>query len=227
MDTAFWINNPMVLFNKDKIMELWPLQTMSIEEKLNGITRLVLVLTILGYLITKNIKIIVTGAITLFSLVLLYKMKMENTLKTNMKDLNAKEGFTNPELYKMLRKNFTEPSVTNPAMNVLLTEIDDNPNRKTAAPCYNKVVENDMNEKTKEFITNNFDDKTNIDERLFKDLGDSFVFDQSMRTWNSTPNTSIPNDQKSFAEYCYGDMISCKEGDEFACTRSAPPHWIN
>jgi hypothetical protein len=227
MDTAFWINNPMVLFNKDKIMELWPLQTMSIEEKLNGITRLVLVLTILGYLITKNIKIIVTGAITLFSLVLLYKMKMENTLKTNMKDLNAKEGFTNPELYKMLRKNFTEPSVTNPAMNVLLTEIDDNPNRKTAAPCYNKVVENDMNEKTKEFITNNFDDKTNIDERLFKDLGDSFVFDQSMRTWNSTPNTTIPNDQKSFAEYCYGDMISCKDGDEFACARSAPPHWIN
>jgi len=227
MDTAFWINNPMVLFNKDKIMELWPLQTMSIEEKLNGITRLVLVLTILGYLITKNIKIIVTGAITLFSLVLLYKMKMENTLKTNMKDLNAKEGFTNPELYKMLRKNFTEPSVTNPAMNVLLTEIDDNPNRKTAAPCYNKVVENDMNEKTKEFITNNFDDKTNIDERLFKDLGDSFVFDQSMRTWNSTPNTTIPNDQKSFAEYCYGDMISCKDGDDFACARSAPPHWIN
>jgi hypothetical protein len=227
MNTAFWINNPMVLFNKDKIMEIWPLQNMTIEEKLNGITRLVLILTILGYLTTKNIKIIVTGAITLFSLVLLYKMKMENTLKTNIKDLNIKEGFTNPELYKMLRKNFTEPSVTNPAMNVLLTEIDDNPNRKTAAPCYNKVVENDMNEKTKEFITNNFDDKTNIDERLFKDLGDSFVFDQSMRTWNSTPNTSIPNDQKSFAEYCYGDMISCKEGDEFACTRSAPPHWVN
>ena len=227
MNTAFWLNNPMVLFNKDKIMEIWPLQNMTIEEKLNGITRLVLLLTILGYLITKNIKIIATGAITLFSLVLLYKMKMENTLKGNIKDLNIKEGFTNPELYKMLRKNFTEPTVTNPAMNVLLTEIDDNPNRKTAAPCYNKIVENDINEKTKEFITNNFDDKTNIDERLFKDLGDSFVFDQSMRTWSCTPNTTIPNDQKSFAEYCYGDMVSCKEGDEFACTRSAPPHWIN
>jgi hypothetical protein len=227
MNTAFWINNPMILFNKDKIMEIWPLENMTIEEKLNGITRLVLLLTILGYLITKNIKIIITGAITLFSLVLLYKMKIENKLKTNIKDLNIKEGFTNPELYKMLRKNFTEPSVTNPIMNVLLTEIDDDPNRKTAAPCYNKVVENDLNEKTKEFITNNFDDKTNIDERLFKDLGDSFVFDQSMRTWNSTPNTTVPNDQQSFAEYCYGDMISCKEGDEFACTRSAPPHWIN
>jgi hypothetical protein len=227
MNTAFWINNPMVLFNKHKIMEIWPLENMTIEEKLNGITRLVLLLTILGYLITYNIKIIITGAITLFSLVLLYKMKMENTLKNNIKDLNIKEGFTNPELYKMLRKNFTEPTTTNPVMNVLLTEIDDNPDRKTAAPCYNKVVENDLNEKTKEFITNNFDDKTNIDERLFKDLGDSFVFDQSMRTWNSTPNTSIPNDQKSFAEYCYGDMISCKEGDEFACTRNAPPHWIN
>ena len=227
MDTAFWLNNPRVLFNKDKIMEIWPLQNMTIEEKLNGITRLVLLLTVLGYLITKNIKIILTGTITLFSLVLLYKMKMENSLKTTINDLNNKEGFTNPELYKMLRKNFTEPSVKNPAMNVLPTEIDDNPNRKTAAPSYNKVVENDMNEKTKEFIINNFDDKTNIDERLFKDLGDSFSFDQSMRTWNSTPNTSIPNDQKAFAEYCYGDMISCKEGDELACTRSGPPHWIN
>ena len=149
MNTAFWLNNPIVLFNKDKIMEIWPLENMTIEEKLNGITRLVLLLTILGYLITYNIKIIITGAITLFSLVLLYKMKMENTLKNNIKDLIIKEGFTNPELYKMLRKNFTEPTTTNPVMNVLLTEIDDNPDIKTSAPCYNKVVENDLNEKTK------------------------------------------------------------------------------
>ena len=224
MDTAFWINNPIVLFNKDNIMEIWPIETMTIEEKLNSITRLVLILTILGYLITKQMKIIITGAITIFSLILFYKMKIP--LNDNIKKIN-KEGFTNPELYKILRTNFTEPSVTNPSMNVLLTEIDDNPNRKTAAPGYNKIVENDMNEKTKEFITNNFDDKTNIDERLFKDLGDSFVFDQSMRTWHCTPNTTIPNDQEAFAKFCYGDMVSCKENDELACTRNAPPHWIN
>jgi hypothetical protein len=49
----------------------------------------------------------------------------------------------------------------------------------------------------------------------------------SMRQWYSTPNTKVMNDQKEFAEFCYGDMISCKEGNELACTRNAPPHWIN
>jgi hypothetical protein len=45
--------------------------------------------------------------------------------------------------------------------------------------------------------------------------------------FNATANTQIPNDQKSFAEFCYGDMTSCKEGNEMACTQSMPPHWIN
>ena len=49
-------------------------------------------------------------------------------------------------------------------MNVLPTEIQDNPERNQAAPAYNKAVEKEINEKTKEFITNNFDDKTNIDD---------------------------------------------------------------
>jgi len=53
------------------------------------------------------------------------------------------------------------------------------------------------------------------------------MFDRSMVQFNATANTTIPNDQKSFAEFCYGDMISCKEGNALACTRSAPPNWIN
>jgi hypothetical protein len=111
-------------------------------------------------------------------------------------------------------------------MNVLLTDIADNPDRKAAAPAYNSAVETEMNNKTMEFVSNNFNDP-NIDERLFKDLGDNYEFDQSMRTWYATPNTRVMNDQKSFAEYCYGDMISCKEGNDFACTRNAPPRWTN
>ena len=71
-----------------------------------------------------------------------------------------------------------------------------------------------------------FDDP-NIDQRLFKDLGDSFNFDQSMRSWYATPNTQVPNDQKAFAEYLYGDMPSCKEGDKFSCMQGTSPRWTN
>jgi hypothetical protein len=38
----------------------------------------------------------------------------------------------------------------------------------------------------------------------------------------TTPNTTIPNDQKGFAEFCFGDMISCKQGNEMACQRFNP-----
>ena len=83
-----------------------------------------------------------------------------------------------------------------------------------------------MNNDTQKFVASTFDDP-NIDEKLFKDLGDNFNFDQSMRSWYATPNTQIPNDQHAFAEWCYGDMVSCKQGSELACSRSGPPRWTN
>ena len=113
-------------------------------------------------------------------------------------------------------------------MNVLLTEINDNPTRNAAAPAYEPSVNDNINKETINMVKKNFIDE-NIDERLFKDLGDSYTFDQSMRTWYATANTQVPNDQGSFAEFCYGGMISCRDetNNEEACTRNAPPRWTN
>ena len=192
---------------------------MSFEAKLNAMTRLVTLLTLLGYLLTKNIKILLSGLVTLGAIILLFFIKKDN---------GKKEGYTNAELYSILKDDYTEPSVKNPMMNVLLTEIADNPQRKEAAPAFNPIVEADLNEKTKQFVTKNFDDPA-IDERLFNDLGDNFTFEQSMRAWNPMPSTTIPNDQKAFTDYCFGDMIACRDdnNNELACVRNSPPRWIN
>ena len=40
-----------------------------------------------------------------------------------------------------------------------------------------------------------------------------------MRQFHTMPNTKIPNDQNAFAKFCYGDMKSCKDGDDL-CTRN-------
>jgi hypothetical protein len=222
MSSPFWLNNPGVLFKKDQISQVWPIETMSSEEKLNAISRLVIIMTILGYIITQRFRIIITGLVTLLSIVILQRIQS----KQNTADISKKEGFTNPELYKALKDNFTTPTVVNPVMNVLLTERSDNPNRAPAAPAYNSEVEKEMNEKTKEFIGKSFNDP-DIDKKLFSDLGDNYTFNQSMRTWYATPNTTIPNDQKGFAEFCYGNMTSCKEPSEgVACTKDNP-RWIN
>ena len=103
-------------------------------------------------------------------------------------------------------------------MNVLLPEINANPNRNSGAPSFQPEIEKELNEKTKENIIH----KNDLDPRLFKDLGDEMDFDYSMRQFYTTANTKIPNDQKAFAEFCYGDMKSCKEGNESACMKNNP-----
>jgi hypothetical protein len=217
--TSFWTKDPTILFNSEYISQLYPLTSMSSEEKLNAITRLVILLTILGYFFTQTLKIVITGIITLAVIVILYNVNKNKPNKLpSSKKSKIIEKFENLNCYNVLKDNYTPPTVKNPVMNVLLTEINDNPNRESAAPCYNKKVNDDIDKKTQKMIENNFGDST-IDKKLFKDLADAYDFDNSMRTFYSTANTKIPNDQEAFAEFCYGDMISCKEGNGFACIK--------
>ena len=222
---AFWLSDPGVLFRKGQINKLWPSSKMSKDEKLNAITRLVIVLTLLGYLLTKTARILVTGIVTIIAIVVLRQAQAWKDLKQKVSD-PSREGFTSPQVYSVTKSLYTPPSPQNPAMNVLLPEIKYDPERKPAAPSFNPRVEKEMNESTQDFVLESLGDKK-LRSKLFADLGDSFVFDQSMRPWYATANTQVPNDQSAFAEYCYGNMISCKEGDPLACERNAPPRWTN
>ena len=118
-----------------------------------------------------------------------------------------KEGFNSDILYNLSKSSMTTPTKENPLMNVMLPEIQDNPKRNMAAPSFAPKVEKEINESVKK----------NLDPKLFQDLGDNIEFDSSMRSFYATANTQVPNDQKAFAEFCYGGMKSCKEGDGLAC----------
>ena len=226
MQTTFWLNNPTILFNSSSIGQLWPEKSMTADVKLNAITRLVIILSILGYLITKNIRVLITGLATIIAIVVLHYTQKQSG-GDPLGRAPAKEGFKNLSRSNLNDMDFTRPNKENPIMNVLLPQIQDNPNRPAAAPAFNPVIEKEINKCVEDGVVDNFDDKTGIKDRLFKDLGDQFELDMSMRQWYATPSTTVPNDQKSFAEFCYGDMISCKEGNSLACTQSMPPNWIN
>ena len=71
--SEFWLYNPLVLFDKDAIIELWPNKEYSLSRKLNAVTRTILLLTILGYYLTRSIKLLVTSVITLLAIVIIYK----------------------------------------------------------------------------------------------------------------------------------------------------------
>ena len=221
VSNTFWLNNPAILFDKNAITQLWPLESMTREQKINAITRLVIILTLIGFLFLNNIKILVTGIIAILILLFTYYILNKNT------NLNkVKETFSNEDIYKKVKHNFTNPSVINPVMNILLPEIQDNPNRLEAAPSYNNAVKNSINEETKNFIVGNFDNNENIKKNLFDDQGDNFEFEQSMRQFYTTANTRVPNNQAEFSRFCYGNMASCKDGEVEMCLKNAPRHTL-
>ena len=79
--SEFWLYNPLVLFDKDHIKELWPSKELSLSEKLNATTRSIILLTVLGFVLTKSIKLLVTSIITLVIIVILYKVQFEKEEK--------------------------------------------------------------------------------------------------------------------------------------------------
>lgn len=217
----FWLQDPTILIQSNELLNIWPRTSMNKTENLNAITRLIVFLSVLGYIITRNHKVPLSG---LISIVVIIILQQSDKIKSRIPA--TKEGFSPDELNSYSSGAYTEPTPTNPLMNVMLHEINENPNRKPAAPSFNPVIEDAINNATQKFVAKEFDDP-NIDEKLFKDLGDSFNFNQSMRAWHPMPNTQCPNDQKSFADFCYGGMTSCKEGNSIACSQTADSRWIN
>ena len=225
MSTVVWMKDPKVLMNKNYISEIWPKSTMNPEEKLNAVTRLIIAITLLGYLITGNWKITIVGIIAIVVFVFLYNAQQKKNDSSSMSKkfgLKGKEAFTNPSTYKKYKKDFTKPTEKNPLMNVLLPEIKYDPKRKPAAPAYNPAVEKEINSSTKDFVGGTLGGN-DVEKKLFASLGDNFEFEVgAMNRFYANPATTIPNDQAGFADFCYGSMISCKEGNDLACARDAP-----
>ena len=73
-NTIIWINDPTILLNKDHIFDLWPVKAMCFEAKLNAITRLIILLTILGFILTSNWNLIIIAIVTLLMIFVIYKI---------------------------------------------------------------------------------------------------------------------------------------------------------
>ena len=86
MTIQIWTNDPLVLFNKEYILELWPTTNMSYEQKINSITRLVILITILGYVATFSQRILIVGILTLVAIFLFNKIRKNKLTREIMKD---------------------------------------------------------------------------------------------------------------------------------------------
>jgi hypothetical protein len=229
----FWSENPNILFQQKYVFEFYPVDGMSYAQKLNAITRTVILLVLIFFLYSNNFRMLIIGIITFMAIYVLYFFHMKEKEKRESKrgKENSNEGFANPAVDYMKENEmpiptdvFDTPDSSNPFSNVLVTDIDYNPHKKPAPPAYNKIVGDNILTQAKKLVSDANPDHPDIADKLFGDMGSNMEFEQSLRPFTSTPNTMLPNDQGAFAEFCYGSMISCKEGNDFACARNLARH---
>lgn len=226
----FWGVNPNVLLDSSTALEFFPIESMSYEQKLNAISRTVILLTLITFLYTKSYRLLAICAISLLAICLLFYAHVQTGMAEGFGEDNEKavalflEQQGRPE---NMEQTFVLPTAENPLSNVLLTEYEYNPTRKPAPPATNPKVDSDILKQAKRMVQEANPGQPDIAKKLFTDLADEFQFEQSLQPFYSTANTMIPNDQGTFAEFCYGNMISCKEGNMFACARNDMSRYNN
>ena len=239
----FWSEDPNILLKSEYMLEFFPTENMTYEQKLNAITRLIIVMTVVGFVVSQNIRLLVVSVITLTAIYLYYVYQKKEMLKKEGKKVKFENFDTAPSgpslsslsgpVTAALNKTgsnidpsqvFEPPSAQNPFSNVLMSDYDYNPNRKPAAPSFNENINHDILGQAKQLVKNANPDQPDIADKLFKDLGDQLYFEQSLRPFNSNPSTTIPNDQGAFADFCFGGFISAKEGNSFALARNLARH---
>lgn len=113
---------------------------------------------------------------------------------------NPEESLYTPEELESYRKGTCRrPTKDNPFMNPPITDFG---NGDVPSAC------NDEDDNIKEEVEKKF----NVD--LYRDVDDLFDIKNSQRQFYTVPNTSIPSDQPSFANWLYNSPTICKENQE-------------
>ena len=210
MSMPLWTNEPTILFHKDYILELWPFENLSHTQKINAITRMIIILAIIGLIVTNSYYIVVVALIALLAILFLSKTKEEPTNKKCNIETFMNNTYVHPETKKVaLKSDFEKGTKQNPFGNVLLTDINDNPEKKSAPPSFIKEVGESIKQNIEQMVLENNPHMKDKQENLW----DQFEGDRANHAFYSTANTRVDNDQGAYADFLYGNMPSSKESN--------------
>lgn len=189
MYMEFWIDNPKVLFQAKYIREIWIYPDMNQNQKLNALTRLIILLSLLGYICFNRTLFMVFGLILIVGIVILH------TKTPMIEGMTGENEKINP---------------VNPVHNVLITDYKDNPTMKPYHPEYTSKIENEINTSALSSIFLQNNDNKDI-HKGFANASDQLKFEQSMRPFHTNPvNTVDRVEYKDFLSFCFGELVSEK-----------------
>ena len=95
----------MILIDKYSINNIWPSPQANPSENLNAITRLVILLSIVGGILTKNIKLIGIGFVTIICIIGVHLY-----MKYTANKMHTKESFTQPHKKEKNKQSYNPRS---------------------------------------------------------------------------------------------------------------------
>lgn len=208
-----WFVRPSVLLHRDMITSVFPQNSMTTNEKINALSRGIILWSILATILSGHGTYLLSGFAALLAIYTWYKYTTTHVKESFENGGQKQKNLDTPhKLKSALKKDFYKSTVENPFGNVLLPEIGDNPMRKAAEPAFNPYTKETIKKNMKKQIQKN-NPGIDTDKELFGDLFDEFNLDNSMQRFYSTANTRVANDQGAFAQFLYGDMPSSKENN--------------
>jgi hypothetical protein len=177
MSERIWYKTPSILFDQNSWSRFVPVQSMTTAEALNSVVRFSTYFSVILYFATGIGGYLMAIPIVMGLTVVLY------TLFPNGKTI---ETFFEKQTKS---ENVMMPSKENPFMNVLLTEIQDDPDRPDAAPTGRKDVKREMYK--------SFQQTSDI----YMDTSDLFDQSQAMRTFHTIQSAKVPNDLDGFKKW--------------------------
>lgn len=178
MPEEIWFKNPTVLFDRDTWSKFVPTKEMTTAEALNSVVRFSTYFSLILFTATG-----VGGYVLAIPMVMVATILLHNLFPNGktIESFIAKEKTAVPE--------YTMPSKENPFMNVLLTEILDDPNRPDAAPTNRRDVKAEVH---KAFQATS---------DIYMDTTDLFDQSQAMRTFHTMQSARVPNDLDGFKKW--------------------------
>ncbi len=182
------------VMNQDGWLRFIPDKSYTFEENLNSAFRFSILLAVLVTFIKRDYTSIYFAAVTAFATYILYTHDAKQ--KSSRVEMFDKLNITNGHNKKSV---CYKPSKDNPFMNVTMGDMNDFPSRPPACD----ITRATTKAKVKDFFDNG----------LYRDIDDIYHKKASDRQFYTTPSTTIPNDQMSFAQWCFKTGKTLKEAN--------------
>jgi hypothetical protein len=197
-----WFDDPQELIKTDRLMVFWPTKDQTPEERVNAVTRFMLYSVLISYPIRRDSRIVVLAVLVVAAMFVLYKRGMVLD--------SAHPSYVDGERYN--GGNCQKPTLDNPMANVLLSDINDNPNRPPA--CDFQHVKGDI----MKYLNNTLP----FDAGRSRSALPEFQRNAVARQFVTQPVSTVPGAQTDFAEWLYGEKFSpiCRN-DQSSCSPNA------